>query len=95
MPETPERPETGLPSPALRLLFRLYKSLLSPLVHTLSHALSPTRCLYLPSCSEYAYVALTRFGLVRGGWLALRRLTRCHPFAKGGFDPVPGRAASR
>jgi putative membrane protein insertion efficiency factor len=74
-----------LPSSALRLAFRLYKSLLSPLVH----ALSPTQCLYLPTCSEYAYVALARFGVVRGSWLALRRLARCHPFAKGGFDPVP------
>jgi uncharacterized protein len=71
--------------PALHLLFRLYKSVLSPL----AHALSPTRCLYLPTCSEYAYVALARFGPLRGGWLALRRLARCHPFAKGGFDPVP------
>ena len=72
-------------SPALRLLFLLYKSILSPL----AHAISPTQCLYLPTCSEYAYIALHRFGPWRGSWLALRRLARCHPFAKGGLDPVP------
>lgn len=66
-------------------LFRLYKEVLSPAFH----AASPSQCLYLPTCSEYAYVALVRFGPVRGTWIAMRRLLRCHPFTKGGFDPVP------
>jgi uncharacterized protein len=74
---------------ALRVTFRVYKSVLSPLMH----AISPTQCLYLPTCSEYAYVALARFGVIRGSWLALRRLARCHPFSKGGLDPVPERGA--
>jgi hypothetical protein len=69
----------------VRLAFRVYKSLLSPVVH----AVSPSRCLYLPTCSEYAYVALVRFGFLRGSWMALCRLLRCHPWGKGGFDPVP------
>jgi uncharacterized protein len=73
------------PSLAVRILYRIYKSVLSPVLH----AFSPTQCLYLPTCSEYAYIALVRFGPVRGSWLALRRLARCHPFAKGGLDPVP------
>jgi putative membrane protein insertion efficiency factor len=73
------------PSLAVRAIYRLYKSVLSPVLH----AFSPTQCLYLPTCSEYAYVALVRFGAVKGSWLALRRLARCHPFAKGGLDPVP------
>ena len=73
------------PSLAVRSVYRAYKSVLSPLLH----AFSPTECVYLPSCSEYAYVALVRFGVVKGSWLALRRLARCHPFAKGGVDPVP------
>lgn len=72
---------------ALGLAFQLYKSLLSPLLH----AISPSRCLYLPTCSEYAYTAINRFGMIRGSWMALRRFARCHPWGKGGFDPVPDR----
>ena len=73
------------PSLAIRILYGTYKGILSPVLHVLS----PSQCLYLPTCSEYAYVALVRFGVFRGSWLALRRLARCHPFAKGGLDPVP------
>ena len=75
-------PEPTLP---IRIAFGIYKSVLSPIFH----AFSPSQCLYLPTCSEYAYVSLARFGLFRGSWLAIRRLARCHPFAKGGLDPVP------
>ena len=72
--------------PALaRLGFGLYRHAISPVLHTLS----PSRCRYLPTCSEYAYIAVARFGVVRGSWLALRRLARCHPFSTGGLDPVP------
>ena len=46
-------------------------------------------CKFCPSCSEYAITALQRHGLLRGGWLAARRLLRCHPFGQGGIDPVP------
>ncbi len=66
-------------------LFGAYKRVLSPALH----AFAPTRCKYLPTCSEYAYVAVVRHGWFRGGWLALQRLARCHPFAPGGADPVP------
>lgn len=75
-------------SPATRLLYGFYKSFLSPVLH----AVGFSQCRYLPTCSEYAYVALERFGPVKGSWLALGRLLRCHPFAKGGLDPVPERA---
>lgn len=78
---------TPEPSRAVRLVYGLYKSIFSPILH----AFSPTQCLYLPTCSEYAYVALVRFGLWKGSCLALRRFARCHPFAKGGLDPVPDR----
>jgi hypothetical protein len=79
------------PSLAIRSAYWLYKSVLSPILH----AFSPSECLYLPTCSEYAYVALVRFGVLKGSWLALRRLARCHPFARGGLDPVPDPAPLR
>ncbi|MEO8737710.1 MAG: membrane protein insertion efficiency factor YidD [Edaphobacter sp.] len=75
------------PTLAIRIAFRIYRSILSPILH----AFSPSQCLYLPTCSEYAYIALVRFGAFRGSWMALRRFARCHPFAKGGLDPVPDR----
>ena len=71
----------------LRSAFWLYRRLLSPVLHSLGRS----RCIYLPTCSEYAYVAMQRFGVLRGGAMALRRLGRCNPLAKGGFDPVPDR----
>lgn len=46
-------------------------------------------CRYLPTCSEYAVTAISRYGFVRGGWMAVRRISRCHPFREGGLDPVP------
>lgn len=66
---------------ALIFLIRVYQRLLSPL-------LGP-RCRFHPSCSQYAAEAIERFGPWRGGWLALRRLSRCHPLHPGGIDPVP------
>ncbi len=62
-------------------MIRLYQRWISPFT-------SPS-CRYFPSCSEYAAQAVTRYGLFRGSWLALRRLLRCHPFHPGGYDPVP------
>lgn len=67
--------------------FFAYRRVLSPLIH--STGLS--NCRFQPTCSEYAEVAVARFGPLRGGWLALRRFARCHPFSKGGLDQVPER----
>lgn len=63
------------------LLIRIYQLVVSPL-------LGP-RCRFEPSCSQYAATCLRRFGLIRGGWLAARRVLRCHPFNPGGHDPPP------
>jgi putative membrane protein insertion efficiency factor len=54
---------------------------------TLSRLLGPT-CRFYPSCSQYAYEAIDRYGFIRGGWMALGRLARCQPFHPGGYDPV-------
>ncbi|MGH6895549.1 MAG: membrane protein insertion efficiency factor YidD [Geminicoccaceae bacterium] len=61
---------------------RLYRWVISPLIGP--------RCRYLPTCSEYALDALAEHGLWRGGWLAIRRVGRCHPWGGDGYDPVPG-----
>ncbi len=69
----------------MSVLFWLYR-------HTLSlvlHGFGIGGCRFLPTCSDYAETAIARFGPARGGWLAFRRLARCHPFSKGGLDQVP------
>jgi uncharacterized protein len=66
---------------ALVALISVYRAAISPL--------RPPTCRYLPTCSEYAVEAIDTHGALRGGWLALRRLLRCHPFHSGGHDPVP------
>ena len=63
-------------------LIRFYQRIISPAF--------PARCRFSPTCSRYAYEAITKYGAIKGGYLALRRLLRCHPFYKGNyFDPVP------
>lgn len=50
---------------------------------------TPPSCRFVPTCSQYALTAIERFGACRGGWLAVKRILRCNPFCKGGYDPVP------
>ncbi len=68
-------------------LIRIYQYVISPML--------PPRCVYEPTCSNYAIQAIETHGAARGAWLAIRRLLRCHPFARGGFDPVPECRAPR
>jgi uncharacterized protein len=69
----------------LLALIALYRRWLSPAIHAVARG----GCKYLPTCSEYAATAIAMHGPLRGCWLALCRLLRCHPFARGGLDPVP------
>jgi len=62
-------------------VIRFYQTAISPL--------SPPRCRFHPSCSHYGAEAIERYGAGRGSWLLVRRLLRCHPFCRGGWDPVP------
>lgn len=76
------RPHEGIVIDRLLIVvLRFYKRWLSPL-------LGP-RCRFHPTCSEYAMQAIARFGALKGSWLALRRIGRCHPLHPGGHDPVP------
>ena len=68
-------------SDLLLKLIRFYRKNLSPA--------RPPCCRFIPTCSEYAMQAIEKYGALKGSWLALRRLLRCHPFHKGGYDPVP------
>ena len=62
-------------------VIKLYQRFLSPLL--------PPSCRFVPSCSDYAYEAIKKYGLLKGGWLGIKRISRCHPFNAGGYDPVP------
>ncbi|MBO7480202.1 MAG: membrane protein insertion efficiency factor YidD [Bacteroidales bacterium] len=66
--------------PALKLI-RFYKVCISPYLGN--------HCRYTPTCSQYAYEAISKYGILKGGWLALKRLLRCHPWGGSGYDPVP------
>ncbi|MBF0415033.1 MAG: membrane protein insertion efficiency factor YidD [Magnetococcales bacterium] len=73
---------TGTPVKSICIgLIRFYQLFLSPIL--------PRSCRFWPTCSEYALESISRYGILRGGWLSLKRIGRCHPFHPGGLDPVP------
>jgi len=66
-------------------LIHLYKRVLSPILHYFN----PNQgCRFYPTCSEYTYQAIKKFGIIKGGWRGMKRIIRCHPFNKGGYDPL-------
>ncbi len=65
----------------LLVLIRIYQQTISQVL--------PSSCRFVPSCSQYGYEAISKYGALRGGWMALKRIGRCHPFNPGGYDPVP------
>ena len=69
------------------LVLRLYRAVISPLYGDV--------CRYYPSCSSYALQAIQRYGVVRGSWMGVRRIARCHPWAVGGVDDVPQRPENK
>lgn len=71
----------GIGARALILVIKFYQVTISPL--------KPPTCRFQPTCSHYAIEAISKYGVVKGGWLALRRVSRCHPWHPGGYDPVP------
>jgi putative membrane protein insertion efficiency factor len=62
-------------------IIRFYQRFLSPLLGS--------NCRFYPSCSSYTYEAIAKYGVIKGGWMGVRRIGRCHPWNAGGFDPVP------
>ncbi len=71
----------NIPKNSMLVMLRFYKRQISPAL--------PPSCRFFPTCSEYAMQAVEKYGAVKGGYLAARRILRCHPFHKGGYDPVP------
>jgi uncharacterized protein len=86
--ETDRMPVPATPAArALRILIRFYQLGVSPLL--------PAHCRYWPTCSNYAKTAIHDHGALAGGWLAVRRVGRCHPWGGSGYDPVPERRETR
>ena len=63
------------------IIIKLYQLIISPLF--------PSSCRYTPTCSHYTLEALKKYGIIRGGWLGVKRISRCHPWGGSGYDPVP------
>jgi hypothetical protein len=79
--DLPVRLDT-LPRWILLALIRLYQTIVSP-------SIPKDTCRFYPTCSHYGYQAIYKYGVIKGGWMATKRVVRCNPFNPGGYDPVP------
>ena len=74
-------PRQSVMARGMQFLIRAYRRYISPLL--------PDSCIYSPTCSEYMLEAIEKYGAARGFWLGFKRILRCNPFHRGGYDPVP------
>ena len=81
LPPSAGRPPVSRLATVVLALIRFYKGAISPLL--------PPACRFVPTCSEYGYEAIAKYGIIRGGRMAAWRILRCNPFVPGGYDPVP------
>jgi len=72
----------NIPKRVLLILINFYRKFISPMKRQ-------STCIYTPTCSSYALEAVEKYGFLKGGFLSIKRIMRCHPFHRGGFDPVP------
>ena len=71
----------------LMFIIKIYQKVISPL--------TPPSCRFYPTCSHYGIEAIEKHGALKGSWLAIRRISKCHPFHEGGFDPVPEKESKK
>lgn len=77
---------------SMRKIQSIVKKCMIAMIRFYQRAISPYKrfhCIYIPTCSQYAVEAIEKYGPLKGGFLSIKRILRCHPFAKGGYDPVP------
>jgi uncharacterized protein len=78
--------------PVVKIRWLIMRSIVLTFIRFYKRYISPglgSNCRFYPTCSQYTYTAIEKYGVLRGGWMGFRRILRCNPWNKGGFDPVP------
>ena len=84
-----DQPLSDLPSTVANIPRRILLVVIKVYQYTFSKTLPPNTCRFYPTCSHYGYQAIYKYGALKGGWMAAKRIVRCNPFNEGGIDPVP------